>query len=1554
MAPGRKRGAKGVKSMSELSLGDLVLAKVKGFPAWPAKLFADGVDINGYKFQISRPEDWEQTPDPKKYFVQFFGTSEIFFISGHVSVSTQHDTGHSTVPPNEKVNTPPFTWFQLEEDVGKGFFELCFCDPVSYVLRNKSDFWISIVLDTVPESEQHRAFVAPADIQAFTTEVKNKVSARCKGKPVKYFAQAVQEICVEFEALQRENLIGVGDDDYTQSFASEAHSIDPVVDELLEVNGNREIDSKGPNSELEIKGSSDKGSGLEPYSQKLGVVESQDVKPCLPDEVKRNKLSQNPTNLTEDSLAVSSSCHHSLPNEKSSHIIKVEGRCSDNDKNEFTNGHKTKLATGPKRKPEGSVRRNSGSAVPREHAEVVRRKFGSGGIMKVSSVGISRSSLDVGSERKETKMLKEKKDSETADDGREYADVNFEDHKGATYRKKIKPQVKRDKQRFQKTEASSPAKISKSAGTGDDANTVKARASKKSDCRSLDDLDDKMNSMESKRLTSGGKTENRRPLRMETSINESHHSTDDDGLPPPKRHRQASEAVFSSALISENRLGTSVLRKNDLVSPNKVRSPVMPLATKRRAVRICDDEDDESPKTPVHGGITSKASVVPHVSDLKKKPVIRAGSDVHDQLVTKNYVSIDNKLKKQVHSGLMAIKSSSPATQHGLEKRTKELSAAHASPSPLQLHCEKPYAKAKPVLVSPMRSPKSICGSRPSAELQSKHSSKTSNVSQKKNPARVNWSATASDRPISFLNQSLNERSKPASYEEKGKTTPKPDLRTSDPVLVVETTNENRASLPERLDVGNNEKTSFQCDSKISDSVTSMKHLIAAAQARKREAHVQNPCGIPLLLSVAETDLPGRSPSPTPATPAFESINMLQLGAQALHPTSPCFKNHQLSSTSQHENEELEERRVSSGHQGTDSSLSGGTEAAVARDAFEGMIETLSRTKESIGRATRLAIDCAKHGIANEVVELLIQKLDNEPSLHRRVDLFFLVDSITQFSHSQKGIAGASYIPIVQAALPRLIGSAAPAGTSAQENRRQCHKVLRLWLERKIFPDSVLRCHMDDIKVVKDDTSVGSLSRRPSRAERAFDDPIRDLEGMVMDEYGSNNAMIELPGLLLARIFEEEKEEEEHQDDFPTNLCKKIDDTSTLKLSPATSRDPENHTVTSTDRRHCILEDVDGELEMEDVSGHQKDERSLSTDGNFEPNSDGVQLELASNISAEWLPSPEGSPPLPPGSPPVTPHLPTSPPPSSQLPPPPSSQLPPPPSSQLPPPPSSIQLHLPPPPPVGPHAPPVGPPPPPGGPLLSQPSFPPQPPLMSQHMAPLSSTMSHSPQSAYQPHPGAHTANQNSHIVSNTHRCHVEASVRSETLSQQSSCIPPSGVSIAREHVGYNSSRHVEYGKGDAYMNPQALQHRQQFQPGSAPFAQRPVHPDRAPQHPPTQFSYPNSVQQHQYPPYSLPSFSDSSRRYTNDEPWRMQVNEFNKSGPGGGWIPGGRSCSGPPNPHEGYFGPRPERPTANAVNFRPSGPNNLPSASQIPGDLSGADEMLLIPMNFMIDYHCN
>ena len=42
-------------------------------------------------------------------------------------------------------------------------------------------------------------------------------------------------------------------------------------------------------------------------------------------------------------------------------------------------------------------------------------------------------------------------------------------------------------------------------------------------------------------------------------------------------------------------------------------------------------------------------------------------------------------------------------------------------------------------------------------------------------------------------------------------------------------------------------------------------------------------------------------------------------------------------------------------------------EALVARDTFEGMLETLSRAKDSIARATRHALDCAKFGIVDQV-----------------------------------------------------------------------------------------------------------------------------------------------------------------------------------------------------------------------------------------------------------------------------------------------------------------------------------------------------------------------------------------------------------------------------------------------------------------------------------------------------------------------------------------------------------------------------------------------------------
>ncbi|MBA0715236.1 hypothetical protein Golax_014146 [Gossypium laxum] len=249
------------------------------------------------------------------------------------------------------------------------------------------------------------------------------------------------------------------------------------------------------------------------------------------------------------------------------------------------------------------------------------------------------------------------------------------------------------------------------------------------------------------------------------------------------------------------------------------------------------------------------------------------------------------------------------------------------------------------------------------------------------------------------------------------------------------------------------------------------------------------------------------------------------------------------------------------------------TEAQAVLLSFENMLVILTRTKESIARATRIAIDCAKFGVSAKVVEIIARNLERESSLHRRVDLFFLVDSITQCSRGLKGDVGDIYPSAIQAALPRLLNAAAPPGPNAQENRRQCLKVLRLWLERRILPESVVRHHIRELDSLSVSSSGGVFSRRSARTERALDDPIRDMEGMLVDEYGSNSSF-QLPGFCMPRMLNEEDEGSDS------------DGESFEAVTPEHySGVPEEQEANpASEKRRHILEDVDGELEMEDVA----------------------------------------------------------------------------------------------------------------------------------------------------------------------------------------------------------------------------------------------------------------------------------------------------------------------------------------------------------------------------------
>lgn len=94
-------------------------------------------------------------------------------------------------------------------------------------------------------------------------------------------------------------------------------------------------------------------------------------------------------------------------------------------------------------------------------------------------------------------------------------------------------------------------------------------------------------------------------------------------------------------------------------------------------------------------------------------------------------------------------------------------------------------------------------------------------------------------------------------------------------------------------------------------------------------------------------------------------------------------------------------------------------------------------------------MDCAKHGIADQIVDVIVRKLKNEPSFHRRVDYWFLLDSFTEVTHTQKV---AAYLPIVQTSLPRILNATAPPGGVARENRKQCLKVLNLRFEKEGEP----------------------------------------------------------------------------------------------------------------------------------------------------------------------------------------------------------------------------------------------------------------------------------------------------------------------------------------------------------------------------------------------------------------------------------------------------------------------------------------------------------------------
>ncbi|CAM8999088.1 unnamed protein product [Rhodiola kirilowii] len=1369
MPPGRKRGATKSDIVAKFSVGDLVLAKVKGFPAWPAK--------------ISRAEDWKREPDPKKVFVQFFGTGEI-------------------------------------------------------------------------------AFVGPTDVQVFDVEARKSLLARLQGKSIKFFAGAVREICDAYDKLKRKDPIS----------SSECGSLPFEVPLPSDILGNGKSKEAGV-----VAGMGDDHFGESRMKPQTGGDES----------VADHSLSK--LDETNNTCPVSdSSCHvngkvspsmslkqkneTSTGSHSPSKITSMEVPNNNAPVAENVTGHRSKAALMKSTDQSKSAYYTKGSRIKKLkletdgiegvtnsensdsiiHGKVVQKTVtGEGDLSKGVAESIRKETVNDRTSA-ESLLAALKSDSEATD----------AKGKGSLLKRKkgLKVEGNADVSKIRSRDDLSGRKR-KTQLVSKNENVADTELSFPDFEKSKDETSDKKPRVKRKKITSPNGNEEKGEKHLETNSREQTSTipgtcnlvdeNSGDGAAPAsaKECILALEAIPTSIRKSEKKV--TDMPTVDVLPSAKTKPPIIQPHVKRRAVCIVDGAE-ERPRTPVHQGSTKKSRAL--------MPVV--GPSIKRE--TPNQRSKSSHLQNEDHSGSKVIPlercskssklpvESTNSRQDVVKSNSKDDTALHISHVPGKTESEK--------------------------SMDSKHE-------QPPGSSQVLMHSSQKKILDTHTNMKMSKKIIRSGDLKKLHVVEVSDSSTSEAVLR---------------------------DSKMSDSDKSMSLLIAAAQAKRTVvrsqiiSHPVNSMFDPVCNVLRKNSSPAmmedlrRVQSMTdilsPSLLASQFTSEPQIGAEK-HEGRVNSRNQSARGSFSGGTEaallepqvatEKHEERVSSDHQSTRGSLSGGTEAAVVRDAFEGMIETLSRTKESIGRATRLAIDCAKYGIANEVVELLAQKLENEPNLHHRVDLFFLVDSIMQRSHSQKGIAGASYAPSVEEALARLLSAAAPSGASARENRRQCLKVLRLWLDRKILPASVLRRFMDDIGG-SNGNAIGSKSfKRPSRAERSIDDPIREMEGMLVDEYGSNAAM-QLPSFLTSRIFEEEDDEDD--DNLPSPITKISDEVPQINIS--SSGNQELHVTLSSDTKNCIVECVDGQFEMEDASVNRKDDSSSNAPGPAEKNSQqggqaGRWHEITKNHCPELPSMPAGSPPLPLVSPSPPPPLPSSPEPSPPPPPPQQSPPPPPPPQSPPPPPPPLS----PPPPLPSYPPPF---------LSYPPSHPSHVPPSYPSHAPFTSIR---PPSSIPPPPSARPI-------------FIPLMQNQYAVSSQNSL---NGQSVATPQLVHPSQLAYSNTAGENISIP-VHSNAIQGQYGH-PI---PAVPAPLPQPISSHFSYANSaIQQRPYhTPYGLHPPNGSGPLGAESQ---FPDNSHNM------WTSGGKGPSlSQPFIREGYFQPGSQRPTTNNLGFQqPS--NAVPAGARIP-----------------------
>jgi hypothetical protein len=267
-----------------------------------------------------------------------------------------------------------------------------------------------------------------------------------------------------------------------------------------------------------------------------------------------------------------------------------------------------------------------------------------------------------------------------------------------------------------------------------------------------------------------------------TSKAKSDVSNDEAVLPVLKRRRRAMEAMCdAAALNSDDRMEKNALElMSDMVSIN-ARVSITQQPKRRRAVCLYDnDDEDEEPKTPVHGGAAKNGREPVSVSDASKRTNARIESSVNQQ--QRNSINAQTSIKDSTGLENIHSKESSSLLQNNPRSpsypKTVKRNDTHISPSPGKSEPEQLLSKeAKPITTTPKRSPHLLSATKPIVE-QHKAINPAVKVStpgtQKKaqaGPGKV--SGPVLDSSNASQNLAPSQKSRAAFSGERPKSTPK-------------------------------------------------------------------------------------------------------------------------------------------------------------------------------------------------------------------------------------------------------------------------------------------------------------------------------------------------------------------------------------------------------------------------------------------------------------------------------------------------------------------------------------------------------------------------------------------------------------------------------------------------------------------------------------------------------------------------------------------------------------------------------------------------------------